>query len=181
MLSTTIATDKRLAALSLTAEYLFLKTVPHLDRDGLILGDASLLWAQIAPRRPELLPEITNAVTSWIDADLVIAYETSDGLALYFPGFAKNQVGMRYEREPQSTIASPPGYVRTSAGLVPDGSQPLSGNLPAVILQPSGSYPAEIKGIEEKEKRREALPLPQFLQMAPGIAQHHGQASGITR
>ena len=171
MLSTTIATDKRLADLSLIEEYLFLKTVPHLDRDGLILGDASLLWAQVAPRRPNLLSETANAVIAWANADLIIAYDTPDGLALYFPGFAKNQVGFRYDREPASTIACPPGYVRTTAGLVPDGSQQSSGNLPDNFRQSSGNLPAEVKGIEVKEKGKEPPPPSSFESAAAGQAQ----------
>ena len=155
MISTTVATDKRLADLSLTAEYLYLKTIPHLDRDGLILGDAPLLWGKVAVRRPELLSATEDLISEWLAQDgLVVAYDTPDGCALYFPGFAKNQVGMRYDREPESTISCPPGYARTPAGLVPDGSRDASSNRPADFRQPSGNCPAEVKGIEVKEKRR---------------------------
>lgn len=161
MVSTTIATDKRLALLSINAEYVYLKTIPHLDRDGLILGDASVLWAKVAPRRPELLPETENCIREWIKQDLVLAYETSDGIALYFPGFIKNQVGMRYEREPESTIQVPPGYERTPSGLVPTSKQQASGTLPEIIRQSSGSYPAEVKlkEVKSKEKKEEMLPI----------------------
>jgi hypothetical protein len=153
MVSTTVATDKRLADLSLTAEYLYLKTIPHLDRDGLILGDAPLLWGKVAVRRPELLPMTEDLISEWLAQDgLVIAYDTPDGCALYFPGFAKNQVGMRYDREPESTIACPPGFARTPAGLVPDGSRDASGNHPADFRQPSGNHPSEVKGIEVKRE-----------------------------
>jgi hypothetical protein len=150
MVNCTVATDKRLATLSIEAEYLYLKTIPHLDRDGLLLGDASLLWALVAPRRPELLDDTKSYIEEWIHAKLVIAYDTPDGLALYYPGFAKNQIGMRYDREPESTIQAPPGYVRTASGLVPDNSRDVSGNPPADFRQSSGSYPAEVKLKEEK-------------------------------
>ena len=156
MVNTTIATDKRLAALSLNAEYLYLKTLPHLDRDGLILGDASILWAEVAPRRTDLLPETEKAVRAWAASGLVITYGTPDGLALFFPSFADNQIGLRYDREPASTIQAPPGYVRTPAGLVQESVRQSSGDLPAEIQQESDDIPAEVKGKEVKVREEAA-------------------------
>jgi len=112
MLSTTIAGDQRLNSLSIEAEYLFLKAVPHLDRDGLIYGKANLLWAKACPERMELLPRIDALVTEWVQKSLVLRYETADGPVLYFYGFRKNQTGIRYDREAASIFAPPPGYIR---------------------------------------------------------------------
>ena len=119
IISTTVASDIRLNSLSLEAEYLFLKTIPHLDRDGLILADSSLLWGKVCPRRPELLAKVDDAVSEWIGAGLAVSYDTDDGRALFFPGFRKNQ-SFQYDREGKSTVGIPPGYVRTVTGLVPD-------------------------------------------------------------
>jgi len=152
MINTTIATDKRLADLPLEAELFFLKTIPHLDRDGLILGDASLLWARVCPRRPELLNQVADYVELWIASGLVQAYDTPDGIALFFLKFTKNQAGLRYDREPASTIQCPPGYTRTITGLVQDRLLPVSGNPPAILRQSSGSLPAEEKLREVKLK-----------------------------
>ena len=157
MINTTVATDKRLADLPLEAELLYLKTIPHLDRDGLILGDASILWAQVCPRRPELLDHVESYVDLWIASGLVHAYDTPDGLALHFSNFAKNQTGFRYDREPASTIQCPPGYTRTAAGLVQDATLSLSGNLPEVIRQSAGNDPAEVKRKEEKGKEEKII------------------------
>ncbi len=118
MLATTIATDKALNSISTEAELLYLKTVPHLDRDGLIVGDNDLLFAKIAPRRPSLIDHIESAVCEWVEAGLVTRYEWKDGQALYFHGFRKNN-RITYSREAPSTYPPPPGYVRTDAGLMP--------------------------------------------------------------
>lgn len=112
MLSTTIAGDQRLNSLSVEAEYLFLKTIPHLDRDGLIYGKANLLWAKACPERMELLPRIDALVAEWVKRSLVLRYDTADGPVLYFYGFRKNQTGIRYDREAASIFAPPPGYIR---------------------------------------------------------------------
>ena len=112
MLSTTIAGDQRLNSLSIEAEYLFLKTVPHLDRDGLIYGKANLLWAKACPERMELLPRIDDLVAEWVQRSLVLRYDTADGPVLYFYGFRKNQTGIRYDREGASIFTPPPGYIR---------------------------------------------------------------------
>lgn len=192
MINTTVATDKRLAALSLAAEYLYLKTIPHLDRDGLILGDAPVLWARVATRRPELFAETDAYIGEWLRQGLVIAYETPDGRALFFLGFGKNQTGMRYDREPESTIPAPPDYVRTATGLVPtEDSVPLaaipptSGELPADIRQSSGIVPAEVKRKEVKRTEAPSSPadscerLPADVGMIPQVpSATSGRAEG---
>ena len=77
MVNTTIATDRRLASLSLTAEYLYLKTIPHLDRDGLILGDSSLLWPKSHRCGLKNCFSI-GTEQEWLALELVIAYDTAD-------------------------------------------------------------------------------------------------------
>ncbi len=116
LVATSIATDKRLNSLSLESEWLFLKTIPHLDRDGLILGDACLLVARVCPRRPEALAKAEGLIAEWLAAGLVLSYECEDGRVLFFPGFAKNQ-DLRYDRERASELPPPPGWERTEDGL----------------------------------------------------------------
>jgi hypothetical protein len=145
MVNTTIATDKRLAGLSLESELLFIKTLPHLDRDGLILGDASVLWAQVCPRRLELLQKTEDAIQEWISTGMVTAYDTDNGRALWFPNFAKNQAGFRYDREQPSVIQCPPGHIRTDDGIVPDDGHQNSNEPPEEIRQSSGETPEEFR------------------------------------
>lgn len=135
MVSTTIATDKALNSLSIEAELLYLKAIPHLDRDGLIAGDDDVLIAKIAPRRQrELFDRMEAAICEWIDAGLVLRYDSKDGQVLFFQGFAKNNK-LRYEQEGPSNFPPPPGYTRTATGLEPADVQ--GDNAPTTHLQRS--------------------------------------------
>jgi len=128
------------------AELVYLKAIPHLDRDGLILGDPLILWAKVCPRRPELMGEISTIVHEWMESELVISYESEEGAVLFFTGFAKNQGGMRYDREGVSTLPPPPGYLRTDSGLVPQTNTPVrqqSGVSPELVRSSDGISPSE--------------------------------------
>lgn len=147
-ISRTIATDKRLSQLSIEAEYLFLKTLPHLDRDGLILAD--VLWATVTPRRPAMAAIIDELCQEWYRTGLAISYETDEGTIIYFPGFAKNQQGMRYDREGPSRYAPPPGMVRTVNGLTPE-----------LLRTNSGPTPAQDQGQDQGQDQRQGETLQQ--------------------
>lgn len=156
MINESVATDKRLNSLSIEAELVYLKTIPHLDRDGLILGDAHLLWGQVCIRRPELCDMMPSIIGEWIEAGLVIRYDGDEDPVLFFVGFAKNQIGLRYDREAASVFSPPPGYTRTQSGLVPDEIQPRkipphdnSGTTPAQLRQASEPSPPECNRSEE--------------------------------
>lgn len=117
-LSTTIADDERLALLSTTAELLYLKTIPHLDRDGMISGKPGFLWGKVCPLREELIGEMQTVIDEWVGVGLVIRMATDAGPALFFPGFLKNNNLPHYKRERPSRFPAPPGYTRTDKGLV---------------------------------------------------------------
>jgi len=133
-LSKTVSTDDALNALSWQAQALFMMAVPHLDRDGLIVGHPLLLLAQIAPlRAPELVATMPAIVSEWIDAGLVVRYDSAGQPALFFPGFLKHQkLTAGYSREAPSQYEPPPGYERTQEGLIPAA---------APIVQPEISAP----------------------------------------
>lgn len=158
MLNQTVATDKKLNSLSIEAELLYLKTIPHLDRDGLIMGDPTLLWAKVCPRRPELMGKVDDLINELIASELVIAYVAGDEQILFFLGFAKNQANMRYEREPASTFPAPPGYRRTPKGLQEVESAPsnltptFAGNVTEDSRKTADTLPPEEKRREEKRK-----------------------------
>lgn len=116
-LNTTIAKDIQLNSLSIEAHWLYMMTIPHLDRDGLIIADTYVLFGVVCPRRPELIPRIDELIGEWVTAGLVIVYPTHDGMVAFFRGFTKNQQGMHYSREGVSILEPPPGYVRTGTGL----------------------------------------------------------------
>ena len=122
-LSKTIATNKPLNRLSWQAKAVYMMTIPHLDRDGLITGEPLLLMAQVAPLcAAELVSTMADLIQEWIAVELVLLYhDASDGQPVLF--FKDQELGIRYTRETPSTFAPPPGYERTPEGLVlVDGS-----------------------------------------------------------
>lgn len=116
MINKTVGIDRRLNGLSIESHLLYLMTIPHLDRDGLIAGDAPLLASIAVPRRTELHPHIDALVQEWIDCELVSRYEGPDTSILFFTGFRDNQ-SFQYSKEGASIFPPPPGYVRTVTGL----------------------------------------------------------------
>lgn len=125
-LNASIAVDIELNSLSLEAHWLYMMTIPHLDRDGLIIADTYVFFGKVCPRRPELIPRVDALIAEWVTAGLVIVYPTHDGMVAFFLGFTKNQQGMHYSREGASILQPPPGYVRTDTGLEPNSGD--SGN-----------------------------------------------------
>lgn len=116
-ISKTVAHDPALARLTLAAETLYLKAIPHLDRDGLITGQPLALLGMISPMRfSELQAQMQTIVDEWIAVGLVTRYGPDHSPALFFHGFTKHQ-RIRYDRETPSVHPAPPGYIRTETGL----------------------------------------------------------------
>ena len=108
MLKTSIAKDKRLNDLSIEAEYLYLKAIPHLDRDGLMHGDMHVFCGTVCPRRFQHFAErFETIIKEWQLQGLVLRYSSDEGEVLYFAGFQKNQ-SIRYDREGESMFPAPP-------------------------------------------------------------------------
>jgi DnaD/phage-associated family protein len=119
MLSAAIAEDPEFNGMSMEAQLLFLRTIPHLDRDGLINGHPSILHGKVAPLMENLASKMKEVIQEWIAADLVIHYTTGKTQVLFFKGFAKNQSLVYYDREAASQYPPPPGYYRAAKGLKP--------------------------------------------------------------
>lgn len=152
MLNRSVAEDEALAGLSVEAALFFLMAIPHLDRDGLITGHPRLLWSDVAPLRDGLRDCAGALIDEWVEANLVVRF--GDGRpVLFFPGFQKNQSGMRYDRESPSKHPTPPGYERTSDGLTPisealrlgsvEGVGSNSGDSPAIVPTNSDNVPTK--------------------------------------
>lgn len=118
-LSTSIAEDDRLSKLSLMAEFIYLKTIPHLDRDGMITGRPGLLYSRVCPAREELFGGLLALIDEWVAVGLVVRFDGPEGPVLFFPGFLKNNSLPHYNRERASKFPAPPGYIRTDKGLAP--------------------------------------------------------------
>lgn len=159
MINVTVASDLRLNDLSLEAHCAYLMAIPHLDRDGLMLGHPRIVAGRICPLRPELGAKMAEIIQEWADAQLVIAYDTGNGTALYFAGFQKNQsFGASYSKEGKSAIPPPPGYIRTDTGIVVNEFPTNSRVTPDLLPTNSRVTPlarAEVE-IEDKDKEEVA-------------------------
>jgi hypothetical protein len=127
-ISEAVGKDKRLNSVSVEAELIFLLAIPHLDRDGLIIGEPMMLWGEVCPRRTEFIPVMDALIGELVETGLVIAYDTDEGRVLFFPGFKNNQQGMIYKREGKSVYPCPPGYER-----LPDGLRQISSDSAAEV------------------------------------------------
>lgn len=112
---------------------MYLMTIPHLDRDGIINGNPSVLRGRVCPLREDFITKMPTIINEWVAAGLVVKYTAGDDTALWFKGFAKNNPLTHYSREKASKFAPPPGYIRGEKGLeaVTDIKSPdISGNSP---------------------------------------------------
>jgi hypothetical protein len=144
-LSESIARDIRLNSLSIEAQLVYLMTVPHLDRDGLIEGDVDVLYGTVCPKRRVFIDRMGEFVQEWVSVGLVATYDTDQGSVLWFKGFGKNQTGMRYERETPSRFPLPPGHERNHDVDIPAAHSTTSGPTPEVLRKYSGSTPEVLR------------------------------------
>lgn len=124
IISIQVASDDNLNKLSPDAERLYLRTLPHLDRDGLITGHPMLLWAKVAPLRMELMDVCNTLIQEWVQQGLVVRYPGADGQpVLYFKGFRRHNANIPYTDEAPSIYPPPPGWYRGKAGLIPEDEE----------------------------------------------------------
>lgn len=126
MINQTISEDIEFNSMSIEAQLMFVRTVPFLDRDGLTNGHPAILVGKVAPLLTDMFGKMPAIIDEWIEAGLVIRYLDGKVTVLYFKGFTQNQVGMRYDREPESQFSVPPGYTRTPTGI--EKLPPTDGN-----------------------------------------------------
>jgi hypothetical protein len=133
-ISKSIAVNKQLRKVSLPADYLFERCIPHLDREGRLEGDPEVVRATVCPLRPEMTAEVVeDCLRQLHDAELVVWYEAEGDMYLSFPGFKNHQTGMKHDREAPSRIPKPPMKVRTS------------GEGPAKVRTKSGVNPEPVR------------------------------------
>ena len=117
-ISESVAKDLRLNSLSVEAELVYLMTIPHLDRDGLIEGDTEVVYGTVCPKRRIFIDRIGEFIREWVQVGLVTMYDSDEGSVLWFRGFTKNQVGLRYDRETPSKFPPPPGHTFGPGGII---------------------------------------------------------------
>lgn len=142
-LSRTTATSRQLDAVSWRAELLFLRALPHLDRDGRMDGDPIVVKATVAPRNPKLpIGALAGLLQELHDAGLVVWYRVGEEQVVAFPKFLEHQQGLKYERERPSRFPPPPGT--PPAGPTPAVRRSKSGNPPESVRTNGGLR--EVKG-----------------------------------
>lgn len=122
MVSKSIAHSVQLGAVSIEADYLFSRCIPHLDCEGRMSGHPALVKATACPLRPEITAElIPDLLRQLSGAGLVQWYEADGKQVLAFPGFKNHQRGTRFDREAPSRYPEPPSEIapdplRTNSG-----------------------------------------------------------------
>ena len=161
MLSKSIADNEQLGSVSLEADYLFARCIPHLDREGRMSGNPALVKSKACPLRPEIdsgsIPDLLRQLSG---AGLVRWYETDGKQVLEFPGFKNHQKGFKFDREAESRFpaADSPGAIDLS-GASPDLLRTYSGPTPDQVPLSRSEVEVEVK---EKGRTRagRAHPLP---------------------
>jgi hypothetical protein len=106
-ISRSISVSEQLGNVSLEADFLFGRCIPHLDVEGRITGNPKGLKAIVCPLRDELSHQkITHLLKELDEADLLVWYEVNGLRFLEFPGFSRHQKGMKKDREATSKIPS---------------------------------------------------------------------------
>jgi hypothetical protein len=162
MISNAICSDKRVDNLSDdTSRLAFTWLITFADCEGRTYGDPALIRSMLFPRRQDVTIErMERYVQEWAACRLIIWYEAEDDLWIQFPGFVKNQPGLRKDREPESFIPAP----QNGRLVIPfvDESTQESITVQDVIQQSAGSLPDECPVILKenilKEKKACAPP-----------------------
>lgn len=105
-ISKEICIDKRVNELSDGYSLVgFTWLITHADREGRIYGDPAIVKSLIFPRRPEItVSMVQKYIEEWQGVGLIKLYKSNGDIYIEFPNFAKHQVGLRKERESESTI-----------------------------------------------------------------------------
>ena len=128
MLSRSISVCGQLGAVSLEADYLFARMIPHADREGRIAGDPRTIKATCCPMRDEFsVPIIERCVQELSAQGLIVTYEAQGTRVIALPGFFRHQRGARFDREASSRFPDNPDEVRSRSGLTPDEVRTNSG------------------------------------------------------
>ena len=136
-LAKSIAHDWELNQVSIEADLLFERCIPHLDRDGRMPGHPAQVKSIALPLRSEYNNVIIDrCLGELMEAGLVRWYVADGRPCLEFPGFENNQRGMKYDREAPSKL--------------PNSESEDTKELRAGVLIESGGGPAEVPPSESK-------------------------------
>lgn len=130
MVSKKISLNKTVNSMSDRSQLAFTWAIAHLDYNGVIHGDPAVFKMIVFPRRKDITEdEIEHFINEWNELGLIIIYEAVDDIWLHFPGFDRNQVGLRKDRERASGYPLP-GQGNIIAGGLPEDCRKTAGELP---------------------------------------------------
>jgi hypothetical protein len=141
MLNKSIGLDAAVGRLSCdTSRLLFTWMISHLDKNGCFFGDAEMVKNLVFPRRRDITTRKVSAFLGEMVSEGLITFYDRDGERyIFFPGFARNQPGLRPEREGDSGI--PPYVFESDDEGDEDGPGP--GPTPEPLRQGSRYSPAQ--------------------------------------
>jgi len=157
-LSRSIGQNEQLARVSLEAALLFSWCVPHLDVEGRMTGNVELVKASICPLRPEIsVSRIPALLRQLVREGLVTWYELGGRRYLAFPGFSRQQKGLRKEKEAASRIPAPNAKgVQMLDGADPDQLSLVARSRPTPSTDALGPPEVEVEGEVEVQAEVEA-------------------------
>jgi len=141
MLNKSIGLDAAVDHLSCdTCRLLFTWMISHLDKNGCFFGDSEVVKNLVFPRRRDITNrKVSQYLQEMANEGLLYLYMRDGEKYSFFPGFARNQPGLRPEREGDSGI--PPFLTDTE--LEDEGYPPAAGQTAESIRQDSGLGPAQ--------------------------------------
>ena len=159
LITKTIAYCEQLSRVSLKADYLFMRIIPHLDSEGRMKANPAIVWAQTCPLRKDLsLEDVELCLAELEESGLIVRFHNGEVDYLCYPKFFVHQ-SIKNEAEPHtSDPAAPdseifPGSVATWEQLRSNyevGAQQVRSQKPARATgaQPNRteSNPTERKG-----------------------------------
>lgn len=151
-LSKSIAHDVELNTVSLEADYLFTRCIPHLDVEGRMVGHPAQVKSIACPMRDAVTVTMVERALEELDrADLIQRYWVEGRPYILFPGFRRNQKGLRTNREAPSRIPAP-DLLRTCSGPTPE---------------PSGANPPQVGPVGGEQLRSNSGATPEDSGLTP--------------
>lgn len=172
-LSRSIALNEQLARVSILADHLFTKAIPHLDVEGRMPGNPMLVRSIVVPLRREYTDDgIPELLCELCRERLIIWYSAGGRAVLSFPGFERQQRGLNKQREAPSRL---PGPTEAESDLYTSYSGPKLEELRLSKVKVSEVKEREVKPLVEL-----GLSVPDSNGTNEGRQTLVGQADGLS-
>ena len=131
--------------------------IAHLDCNGVFYADPNMVRSLVFTRRGDVsLERIEQYLQAMEDIGLIVRFKADGERWQYWPGFDRNQPGLRKDREttnfppPPISTVSEPADDGQNADSLPDECRQDDGNVPDECRQDDGEMYAEVKLREGK-------------------------------